>query len=226
MKKFLSVLLIIILVVLLGLWYFTNSLKPQYSGNLKLKGLSEKVNVYYDTYGIPHIYAKNQTDAYIALGYIHAQDRLWQMDVLRRIAPGRLSEIFGKDLVQTDKFFASMDIEAASNNAIKNLDKNSNQYKFTEAYLKGINQFIDNGPTPVEYFITGTKKTHYTIKDVYNVFGYMSFSFAMAQKADPFFTEVKKNLDSTYLKELGLHNPACGMKPISKHRITKCMVII
>jgi len=205
MKKILKVILIIIIVIALGLWYFVNSLKPQYSGNLKLKGLKDKVEVYYDTYGIPHIYAQNQHDAYIAFGYVHAQDRLWQMDVLRRIAPGRLSELFGKDLIQTDKFFASTGLKEAADESIKNLDKNTKQYKLTEAYLDGINQFIDNGPTPVEYYITGTKKQHFNIHDVYNVFGYMSFSFAMAQKADPFFTALKKNLDSTYIKELDLH---------------------
>jgi len=205
MKKFLKVFLIIIVIIALGLWYFVNSLKPQYSGNLKLEGLSDKVEVYYDTYGIPHIYAQNQTDVYRALGYVHAQDRLWQMEVIRRIAPGRLSEIFGKDLIQTDKFFASTGLDVAAENAIANVDKNSKQFKYTEAYLNGINQFIDNGPTPVEYLITGTKKTHYTINDVYNVFGYMSFSFAMAQKADPFFTEVKKHLKPVYLQELGLN---------------------
>jgi len=204
MKKFLKYFLIIVLLIVLGLWYFVNSLKPQYSGNLKLKGLSDKVEVYYDTYGIPHIYAKNQADAYLALGYIHAQDRLWQMDVLRRIAPGRLSELFGKDLIQTDKFFASTGLKEAADKSIKNLNKNTKQYKLTEAYLSGINQFIDNGPTPVEYFITGTKKQHFNIHDVYNVFGYMSFSFAMAQKSDPFFTALKNNLDATYVKELGL----------------------
>jgi len=166
--------------------------------------MSNKVEVYYDTYGIPHIYAKNQADAYLALGYIHAQDRLWQMDVLRRIAPGRLSELFGKDLIQTDKFFASTGLKEAADKSIKNLNKNTKQYKLTEAYLSGINQFIDNGPTPVEYFITGTKKQHFNIHDVYNVFGYMSFSFAMAQKSDPFFTALKNNLDATYVKELGL----------------------
>jgi penicillin amidase len=126
------------------------------------------------------------------------------MEVIRRIAPGHLSEIFGKDLIKTDKFFVSLGIEQANDKAIAALDKNSMQYKLTEAYLKGVNQFIDKGPTPIEYFITGTNKQHFKLYDVYNVFGYMSFSFAMAQKADPFFTEVKKNLKPIYLQELGL----------------------
>ncbi|MBL4910568.1 MAG: penicillin acylase family protein [Alteromonadaceae bacterium] len=204
MKKFFKVFLIIVVLLALGLGYFVNSLKPQYSGHLHLKGLSNKVEVYSDDFGIPHIYAQNQSDAYIALGYLHAQDRLWQMEVIRRIAPGHLAEIFGKNLIATDKFFASMGLETAAEKSIAALDKTTKQYKYTQAYLNGINQFIDNGPTPVEYFLTGTKKTHYTLNDVYNVFGYMSFSFAMAQKADPFFSEVKKNLKPLYLAELGL----------------------
>ncbi len=203
MKKILKVILIIVVVIALGLWYFVNSLKPQYSGNLKLKGLNNKVEVYYDTYGIPHIYAQNQHDAYMAFGYVHAQDRLWQMEVIRRIAPGRLSELFGKDLIKNDKFFKGLSIDDAADSAIRNLDKNSEKYKLTMAYLEGINQFVDNGPTPIEYFLTGAKKTHFNIHDVYNVFGYMSFSFAMAQKSDPFFTEMKSKLGSKYLNELG-----------------------
>lgn len=203
MKKFLKVLLIIVLIIALGLWYFTNSLKPQYSGDLKLQGLSDKVEVYYDNYGIPHIYAQNQADAFTALGYVHAQDRLWQMEVMRRIAPGRLSELFGKDLIANDQFFKSLSIEESANQAIANIDKNSEEYKLTEAYLNGINQFVDNGPTPLEYFITGAKKSHFSVNDIYNVFGYMSFSFAMAQKADPFFSDLQAKLSPEYINELG-----------------------
>jgi len=204
MKKFLKIILIIIVILALGAWYFVNSLKPQYSGNLKLKGLSNKVEVFFDTYGVPHIFAKNQADAFTALGYVHAQDRLWQMEVMKRIAPGRLSEIFGEDLLMNDMFFKSLSIDDAAKKSIEKIDKNSKKYKLTQAYLKGINQFIDDGPTPMEYYLTGAKKQHFTLRDIYNVFGYMSFSFAMAQKSDPFFTEMKKNLKPVYLAELGL----------------------
>ena len=61
--------------------------------------------VHFDDHGVPHINAQSQKDAYTALGYVHAQDRLWQMELIRRIAPGRLSELFGKDLLDTDVFF-------------------------------------------------------------------------------------------------------------------------
>ena len=79
--------------------------QPQYSGELKLNNISKEVTVYFDDTGVPHINAQNQKDAYVALGYVHAQDRLWQMELIRRIAPGRFSEIFGKDLFECRSVF-------------------------------------------------------------------------------------------------------------------------
>jgi penicillin amidase len=67
---------------------------------------------------VPHIYAATNKDAMTALGYVHAQDRLWQMELMRRIAPGRLSEIFGKVALKNDKFFSGLGIEVASAKAI------------------------------------------------------------------------------------------------------------
>ncbi len=78
---------------------------------------------------MPHINAQNQKDAYTALGYVHAQDRLWQMELIRRIAAGRLSEIFGEKLLRTDKLFSGLGIEEASAKTIENLDKNLMLYK-------------------------------------------------------------------------------------------------
>jgi penicillin amidase len=72
------------------------------------------------------------------------------------------------------------------------------------AYLDGINQFIENGPTPIEYYLVGVEKEKYTLKDMYNVYGYMSFSFAIAHKTEPVLTEVKEKLGPKYLQELGV----------------------
>ena len=129
----------------IGVWLFTKTLHPTYNGELELANISDKVTVYYDEVGVPHINAENQKDAYTALGYVHAQDRLWQMELIRRIAAGRLAEVFGKELVRTDKFFSGLGIEEAASVTIENLDKNSEAYKLTEAYLNGINQFIEEG---------------------------------------------------------------------------------
>ena len=207
MKKiriFFKVLVIIIVLLAVAITVAVYRLKPEYSGSTKLKGLDHESTVYFDDYGVPHIYAASAKDAMISLGYVHAQDRLWQMELLRRIAPGRLSELFGNVTLKNDKFFAGLGIEEASADAIARLDTNSAAYKLSEAYLEGINQFIEKGPTPVEFYLLGIKKNRFELKDIYNIFGYMSFSFAMAQKTDPLLSEIQDKLGANYIKELGV----------------------
>lgn len=203
-KKILLIIGVVIVLVLIGGWMYVNSLKPDYSGEITLSGIENETSVYFDDYGIPHIYAQNQLDASTALGYVHAQDRLWQMELMRRIAPGRLSEIFGKDMLKNDRFFVSLGIEEASRKSMEKLDKNGEVYKLATAYLNGVNQFIENGPTPIEFTIVGIEKEPYQLNDIYNILGYMSFSFAMAQKTDPLLSILKEKLGDDYLKELNI----------------------
>ena len=110
-----SVKLLICLVVLLTLAALTvlwivHSAQAKREGELQLEGLQGPVAVFYDAWGVPHIDATNEEDAYRALGYVHAQDRLFQMDLLRRIGGGRLAELFGADSFETDRFFRSLGI--------------------------------------------------------------------------------------------------------------------
>lgn len=214
-KIILKLLVLFLLVLFIGILLYWNHLKPTYKGKLKLNDLQNQVEVYYDDLGVPHIYAENQEDAYVTLGYVHAQDRLWQMELMRRIAAGRLSEILGKKMLKTDKFFLSLGITEAAEKTIKNLNKTTQSYKLTEAYLKGINQFIESGPTPIEYKIVGVKKEKFVMNDIYNVFGYMSFSFAMAHKTDPLLSKMKDKLGEEYLAELDLKvNPDTTIIPV------------
>jgi penicillin G amidase len=203
-KKFLIVILTLVAIIAIVIVGYGFYLKPTYEGEQKLKNIQKETTVYFDDFGVPHIYANSQKDAMTALGYVHAQDRLWQMELLRRIAPGRLSEMFGSKLLKTDKFFAGLGINENSEKAIARLDKNSETYQLTMAYIDGINQYMEEGKMPIEFQILGLKKDKFTIKDVYNIFGYMSFSFAMAQKTDPLLTDIRNKLGSEYLKDFGL----------------------
>ena len=205
MKGFLKIIKIIFLVcvlVFVAAWLYSRTLYPTYEGELSLENLSENVIVHFDENGVPHINAETQKDAYTTLGYVHAQDRLWQMELIRRIASGRLSEIFGDKLVETDVFFAGLGLVEDANESIAKIDINSEAYKLTIAYLDGVNQFVEEGATPIEYNLIGLEKTKFTVNDVYNVFGYMSFSFAIAQKTDPLLQEIKEKLGDNYLAEL------------------------
>lgn len=207
MKKFKKVLLVLaglLLLAIIGIAIFLNSLKPDYGGEKPLPGLTNEVKVFYDTYGIPHIYADNEEDALRALGYVHAQDRLWQMELLRRVAKGRLSEVFGEDLLKTDKFFLSLGIDDNSAKTVANLDLQGRTAIVSQAYLDGVNEFIEKGPTPIEFYLTGLEKEPFSLEDMYNAVGYMAFSFAMAHKTDPLLTNMRDKLGEEYMKDLAV----------------------
>jgi len=202
LKKIGAILLVIVTLLIIIVGVIAYTLKPDYSGEKELANLQQKVKVYYDDYGIPHIYGENEKDAFRTLGYVHAQDRLWQMELLRRIASGGLSEVFGADLIGTDKFFLSLGIADASKLTATSVAENDEGVVLAKAYLDGINQFITEGPTPIEFHLTGIEKKAFVLEDVYNTIGYMAFSFAMAHKTDPLLTTINSKLGPNYLKDL------------------------
>ena len=206
LKKTARATVIVIAILALAIGIYIYMAMPEYDGKKQLSEISKNVEVYFDTYGIPHIYGKNEIDAITVLGYVHAQDRLWQMELLRRIGSGKISEVFGRDFVDTDKFFLALGIDDASIETVRKLDKSLKSVQLSQAYLNGINQFIDEGPTPIEFHLTGIEKTDFTLKDVYNTLGYMAFSFAMAHKTDPLLTDIRNNLGEAYLKDLHIES--------------------
>jgi penicillin amidase len=126
---------------------------PRKKGELHLKGLREAVEVITDRYGVPHIYAQNEDDLFFAQGYIHAQDRLWQMEFNRRIGSGRLSEIFGKLALETDRFARRVGMHRASAAAAEQLPEQSK--RIFDAYAQGVNAFIEHNRNklPIEFFL-------------------------------------------------------------------------
>jgi len=206
LRNFLRVLVIVIALTAIGIYFYLQHIKPSYKGEFALQGLEQPVEVWFDDFGVPHIYASSKKDLYTSLGYLHAQERLWQMELVRRIAPGRLSEILGKDLTSTDKFFRTLGIHHASVKAANLLraEANSSVLAEAEAYLAGVNQYVENGPTPMEYTLLGIEKTSFTLEDIYNAVGYMSFSFAAAHKTDPLVSLINAQWGPAYLADLGL----------------------
>ncbi|MBC8496688.1 MAG: penicillin acylase family protein, partial [Chloroflexi bacterium] len=81
---------------------------PQIGGEIQLAGLDGPVDIYRDSYGVPHIYGASQHDLFFAQGYVHAQDRFWQMDFWRHQGAGRLSELLGDATLDTDKFLRTL----------------------------------------------------------------------------------------------------------------------
>ncbi|WNJ16666.1 penicillin acylase family protein [Pontibacter sp. G13] len=198
----------ILLMVFIGLggWLFLRSSLPTYSGTKKLPTLSQAVTVQFDYYGIPHIKAQTERDAYRALGYVHAQERLLQMDMIRRVAEGRLSEVLGPSMLETDIFFRTLGIRQAAQQAALRLrtQETSFHLEMAEAYLEGVNTFIISGPTPIEYQLMGMTKEPFGLEQVYEVAGYMAVGFALGFKYDPLLQKIHDKLGPEYLQDLSL----------------------
>src|SRR6266568_3443868 len=130
---------------------------PKKKGNLHLQGLHDPVEVIRDRYGVPHIYAQNEDDLFFAQGYVHAQDRLWQMELNRRIGAGRLSEIFGEIALETDRFCRRLGLHRSAAAEIPRLSEHNK--RMLNAYTQGVNTFIEQNANKlsVEFTLLQTK---------------------------------------------------------------------
>ena len=131
-----------------GLFYFKSYLPntvaqqsfPQTDGELKVAGLDGTVDVYRDKMGIPHIYASTTHDLFFTQGYVHAQERFWQMDTWRHIGSGELSNMFGKGQVDTDTFLRTLGWRQTAEAELKQLSPDS--LAILQAYTDGVNAYL------------------------------------------------------------------------------------
>ena len=132
---------IICLVIIASAYYLAIRSIPEHNMSYNLKGLKNTTKIIRDKSNVPHIYGENDNDIFFALGFTHAQDRLWQMTLLRRAAQGRLSELFGKDTINTDILFRELGIYSSSKKSLEIQD--SDTISALVAYSNGINEWIN-----------------------------------------------------------------------------------
>ena len=153
----LTLLAVLVIVGSIGgyLYYRGRASLPQTDGSLQLPGLTSPVDVLRDTYGVPHIYAANLEDLARATGYVHAQDRYFQMELARRLGMGRMAEIFGPDLVAIDREVRLFGLPHAARAEYETMDPNGRSY--LEAYAEGINAYREAhlAKLPPEFQILG-----------------------------------------------------------------------
>ena len=132
---------VFLVVVLFGAWlWVTRWPYPKTRGKITLEGLSAPVEIFRDRYGVPHIYAQTSEDLFFAQGFVHAQDRFWQMEFWRRLGSGRLSELFGEKLIETDKFLRTMGFYEVAEEQFEKYARETKDY--LESYAKGVNAYI------------------------------------------------------------------------------------
>ncbi len=126
--------------LLFGAWlWLTRQPYPQTRGRVRVQGLSAPVEILRDRYGVPHIYARTAEDLFFAQGFVHAQDRFWQMEFWRRISSGRLSELFGKSTLETDKFLRTLGLYRVAQREVELLSPETR--RCLEAYAAGVNAY-------------------------------------------------------------------------------------
>ena len=141
------------------------SAKTNPSGKKTIKGIGDSVVITFDEAEIPHIKANSQADAIFALGYLHASERSWQMEMNRRLASGRLSEILGSETVSIDRYIRTLGIKRAAENQFDRYPVSTK--RLLQAYADGVNAANAQlgWALPVEYFLTGSKPGHWSPTD-------------------------------------------------------------
>jgi len=201
-----SLVTLIVLAVIIGLILLRGIKRgalPEYDGELTLSGLTDEVTVYTDNRGMPHLYAGNEHDLYLATGYIMARERLWQMDLIRRATTGKLSEIFGKDYIQTDLFLRSLEMTAKSKMVLSSEEPAI--LDCMQAYADGVNAYISAAgkKLPPEFRILGYKPDPWRLEDMANIIGYMGWDLASDNlSSDIFYYRLAKKFGQEKAAEL------------------------
>jgi len=205
-KKILFGVVIVLFVGIASLLIFLNNFSkkglPDYNQSISIPGLKQKVTIYRDKYAVPHIYAENEHDLYLTTGYCMAQDRMWQMDLIRRVTMGRLSEIFGEKMLKADMLFRTLGITQKSKIV---LGKVSDELLgHMEAYAKGINYYIEEhkGNFPLEYNILGYTPEKWKPLHTLNLIGYMAWDLAGGWESEIVISNLEKKLGSSLIKEI------------------------
>ncbi|MBI2435674.1 MAG: penicillin acylase family protein, partial [Candidatus Hydrogenedentes bacterium] len=192
--QFLFVLTMLLIVVGAGVVvYWAYVRQPQLDGTASVAEVTAKVRVVRDDWGVPHIAAENEADAYFALGYVMAQDRLFQMDLARRVAGGMLAEVFGAKAVPVDSVVRSFRLRPK---AEETLAKMAGAYPalkaVTDAFVAGINACIEREPLPFEFAVLAYTPEPFTPVDCLSVGALLPITFADGLREDPLATMIQQ----------------------------------
>ncbi len=126
--------------VALGLYFFLSRSLPDYTESFAIPAVQGEVEIVRNTHNVPHIFAEHETDVFFGLGFAHAQDRLWQMQMLRRTAQGRLSEMFGRRTVRTDELMRRLDLYGLARSSVRAQDDQTQAA--LQSYADGVNAWL------------------------------------------------------------------------------------
>ena len=177
---------------------------PTTKGTIKIHGLVNSVLVVRDEQGVPHIEARNEHDLYFAQGYVQAQDRLFQMDLLKRQCSGRLSEIFGKSTLHRDQFFRTIGLYRAAEKSLPQYSVKTK--KILHSFTQGVNAYIKDAicrrKLPIEFILRSYQPEEWTPTDCIAIGKLMAFNLGGNWQGQAFKYWALHNLSEEKWKDL------------------------
>ncbi len=204
-KQVLLMLLTVVLAICVGgslyLYFWIKHSIPVREGTIELGGIKEPVEMTFDSMGIPQIWSKSETDGFFALGYLHASDRMFQMDMARRVSQGRLSELLGNVTLEMDKRQRQIGHNRLAKKALGQLDE-TNRLRL-QAYADGVNAYKgSSGALPFEYLLLGAAFDEWTVYDCLTLLSYQTWYSDALQNHDQFYLEFVKKVGEEKARSL------------------------
>ncbi len=191
-------------------WRLIQRPVPKLDGTIHMPSLDDDVEVLRDKHGIPHIYAQNRADLFRAQGYVHAQDRLWQMEQNRRIARGTLAEVFGEAALEADRFSRVIGFWRAAQDELATLDETARQ--LLDWYAEGVNGYIDAHPgnLAAEFNLLRVKPEPWTAADTLGYGKVMAWSLSVNWESELTRLRLAMQMDPIRASELEPDYPAAN----------------
>jgi len=205
-RKAIAGLVLLVLCAVLGVTMLASFSLPRFSGVERVAGIDARIEIVRDAHGIPRVFAKTPHDAWFAMGYVHAMDRLWQMDVARRLTQGRLSERFGAVALSTDRLMRALDMDGYAERALEGLSAEARGV--LDAYASGVNARIEqnaaqgHGRGAPEFYVFGGEIDPWTPADSLSILKGMAFQISRGALAK----EVKRGRMSLGLQPQQVHD--------------------
>ena len=193
---------IILIVLMIGSFYMLESSLPEYSGEIYVQNIDDKIEIYRDEFAIPYVNTKTDLDAYFALGYLHAQERLFQMDFNRRAGEGRLSEIFGSKTLFFDKMFKTLGLYQVVEKSFSDFDEETKNILIS--YSNGVNEFIKNFPEKytIEFDILGYEPEEWKPEHSLLLSKLIAWELNISWWSDITFTHLIQKLGEEKIKDI------------------------
>jgi penicillin amidase len=220
LRLFLALSAVFFLAVAL-LYYFASRSLPDYNADIQVDHTIEDIEIVRDNKGVPHVFAASDADVYFGLGFAHAQDRLWQMTLMRRAAQGRLSEIFGLETVDADEYIRRLDIHRLAQQSVKS--QSPDALMALQAYSAGVNSWLKTIQTEAlgrgapEFFLFKPEISPWTPADSLAILKLMAVRSSDHLESDILRARTSLAVGSDLMQDILPDDPSAGVMSMPEY---------